>query len=63
MQQGGDPLFIDMLSKIRIGETDDNSETMPQSSFRNNQETDYPTQDLHVFAENVPVSIHNDHVK
>lgn len=57
-----DPLFIDILIKVPICKVDDNSETMRKSRSGSNKQTDYPKQYLHVFAENAPVSIHNDNM-
>ena len=59
MWQRGNPFFIGKFIKIRIGEIDDNSETMLKLMFGNNKEIDYPKQNLHIFAENAenaPVS-------
>ena len=45
-----------MLIKIHIGEIEDNSGTMLKLMFGNNKKIAYPKHDLHIFAEDAPVS-------
>ena len=48
-----------MLNQIRVGHTDESSEMMIQSRFIDSENSNYPSQTLHIFAENVPVLTYN----
>ena len=49
-----------MLNQIRVGRIDESSEMIIQSRFIDSEDTNYPKEALHIFAENGPVLIHND---
>ena len=48
-----------MLNQIRVGQIDESSEMMIQSRFIDSEDSNYPRQALHIFAENAPVSTQN----
>ena len=48
-----------MLNQIRVGHTDESSEMMIQSRFIDSENSNYTSQTLHIFAENVPVLTYN----
>ena len=60
MRQKGDTSFIDLLNQIRVGHIDESSEMMIQSRYIDSEDSNYPRQALHIFAENALVSTHND---
>ena len=60
MRQKGDTLFIYFLNQIRVGHVDESSEMIIQSRFIDSEDSNYPKQALHIFAENTPLSTHND---
>ena len=60
MPHKGDTSFIDLLNRIRAGHIDENSEMMIQSRFIDSDNNNSPVQALHIFAENVPISSHED---
>ena len=49
-----------MLNHIRVGHIDESSEMIIKSRFIDGEDSNYPKQVLHIFAENAPVSTHND---
>ena len=66
IRQKEDNFFIDVLSKIRVGDVksragDVKSNTVKvlKSRFVNLDDHNYPEHALHIFAENGPVSAHN----
>ena len=60
MRHKGDTSFIYLLNQIRVGNIDESSEMIIQSRFIDGEDSNYPKQALHIFAENAPVSTHND---
>ena len=60
MHQKGDTSFIHLLNQIRVGHIDESSEMIIQSRFIDGEDSHYPKQALHPFAENAQVLIHND---
>ena len=59
MRQKEDNFFIDVLSKIRVGDVKSNIAKVLKSRFLNLDGHNYPEHALHIFAENGPVSAHN----
>ena len=60
MCQRGDTSFIYLLNQIRVGHIDESSEMIIQSRFKDSEDSNYPKQALHIFAENAPALTHND---
>ena len=60
MHQKGDTSFIDLLNQIQVGHIDESSEMIVQSRFIDSEDSKYPQQALHIFAENAPALTHND---
>ena len=60
MRQKGDTSFIYLFNQIRVGNIDESSEMITQSRFIDSEDSNYPKQALHIFAENAPVSTHSD---
>lgn len=59
MRQKGDNSLIDLLNKIRIAGLDDDAKTLLKSRFISDSDDDYPKNAVHIWAENKPVSDHN----
>ena len=59
MRQKGDTSFIDLVNQIRVGHIDESSEMMIQSRYIDSEDSNYPRQALHIFAENALVSARN----
>ena len=53
-----DEMFINLLNKIRVGQIDQNEENVIKSIFIDKDDTSYPSNVLHIFAENAPVKRH-----
>ena len=62
MRQRGDNNFIGLLNKVRIAELDGESEKMLLSRFISKDGPNYPTDALHIFAENKPGFHHNNYM-
>ena len=60
MRQQGDTTFIDLLNNIRLGILTEENERLLRSKFVSQDDTDYPWDALHLFAENSLVKAHND---
>lgn len=60
MRQRGDNRLIDLLNNIRENTLDENDVTMLKSKFIDRADPTYPTNALHIFAENMPAKEHND---
>ena len=52
MCQKGDDTFIDWLNNVRAASINDQNEKLLKSKFIQNNDVDYPTDVLHIFAEN-----------
>ena len=59
MRQKDDIEFIELLNKVRIGNVDADVERSLKARFQDKNSVDFPSQDLHIFAENQPVNEHN----
>ena len=59
MRQRGNPIWINVLNKIRLGEIDENVESTLISKFVSPTEL-AESNLLHIFAEKVPVHSHNE---
>ena len=55
-----DEIFVNVLNKKWVGEIDQNVEDVIKLRFCNKNDTFYPGNILHIFAENSPVKRHND---
>ena len=55
-----DEMFINLLNKIQVGQIDQNTEHVIKSRFIDKDDTSYPGNVLHIFAENAPVKRHNE---
>ena len=53
-------MFLNLLNKIRVGQIDQNTEHDIKSRFIDKDDASYPSNVLHIFAENVPVKRHNE---
>ena len=50
-----DKLFIDLLNKVRVGNTDDDdAENLLKARFLSESDENYPKDALHMYAENEP---------
>ncbi|XP_066934413.1 uncharacterized protein [Clytia hemisphaerica] len=59
MRQKDDSDFIDLLNNVRVGELNNNDESMIKSRLISREQPDYPIESLHLFAENASVHLHN----
>ena len=59
MRQKGDDTFIDLLNNVRTATLNDQDEKLLKSRFVQKNNVDYPTNVLHIFAENSPADEHN----
>ena len=59
MRQRGDSELIDLLNKVRTADLDESDEDLLKSKFIQRNDPDYPTDALHIFAENLPCKEHN----
>ena len=59
MRQTGDSVFIDLSNAVRIGKITHHGETLLKSKFIMKDGPDYPTDSIHIWAENDPVQKHN----
>ena len=59
MRQKDDQPFIELLNRLRTASQTDDDLQVIQSRVLTSNQTDYPTQALHIFAENAPVDQHN----
>ena len=59
MRQKGDDTFIDLLNNARIATLNDADEKLLKSRFVQKDNVDYPTDVLHIFAENSAADQHN----
>ena len=55
-----DEIFVNVLNKKWVGEIDQNVEDVIKLRFNNKNDTFYPGNIFHIFAENSPVKRHND---
>ena len=62
MRQKGDTIFIDLLNKVQIGNIDTHVKSLLQSRFVSTTATNYPTNAMHIWAENMPVYLHNENM-
>ena len=62
MRQKGDTIFIDLLNKVRVGNIDTHVESLLQSRFVSTTATNYPANAMHIWAENMPVYLHNENM-
>ena len=60
MRQKDDATFIHILNKIRLGNIDKQVVDNLQARFIDKADSDYPENALHIFAENHPVTLHNE---
>ena len=58
MRQRGDQRLIKLLNNIRLGVLDENDEQMLKSRFISTSDSNYPKDNIHIWAENKPVSDH-----
>ena len=59
MRQRGDSNLIDLLNKVRTASLEKNDEIILRSRFLSQNDDSYPTDALHIFAENKPCQEHN----
>ena len=59
MRQRGDSELIDLLNKVRTASLDESDEILLKSRFITENDTNYPFDALHIFAENSPCQAHN----
>ena len=52
MRQKGDSQLIDLLNKVRIASLNETDEQLLKSRFVISTHTNYPSEALHIFAEN-----------
>ena len=57
-----DQLFIDLLNKVRVGNIDDEVETLLNARFIHESDENYPVDALHMYAENEPAVKRNEAV-
>ena len=59
MRQKGDTAFIDLLNEIRVGELSSENEMVLKSRIIRLEDSNYPWNALHLYAENESVNVHN----
>ncbi|XP_057304469.1 ATP-dependent DNA helicase PIF5-like [Hydractinia symbiolongicarpus] len=59
MRQKGDNVLIDLLNNVRIGKLDKKDEELLKNRVVSPNDSDYPANALHIFAENAPAKVHN----
>ena len=59
MRQRGDQVFIDLLNNIRIGVLTEQDQETLMSRFIEKTDPNYPTEAIHIWAENALVNEHN----
>ena len=59
VRQKGDDTFIKILNHVRTAEVDESDERTLQSRFISKDDSNYPWDALHIFAENAPAESHN----
>ena len=59
MRQRGDSNLIDLLNKVRTASLEENDEIILRSRFLSQNDDSYPTDALHIFAENKPCQERN----
>ena len=59
MRQKGDNAFIELLNEIRVGDLSSEQETVLKSRIIKPENSNYPWNALHLFAENDSVNVHN----
>ena len=62
MRQKGDSQLIDLLNKVRIASHNETDEHLLKSRFVVDTNINYPSEALHIFAENKPAHSHNLHI-
>ena len=62
MRQRGDIQFIDLLNQVRLGMLDEENVCLLKTRFVTKDNTNYPAQNIHIFAENAPVNQHNQYM-
>ena len=62
MRQRGDSDLIDLLNKVRTGTVEKHEENVLKSRFILPSDSSYPTDALHIFAENKPCQEHNNNM-
>ena len=62
MRQRGDSELIDLLSKVRTSSLEECEEDLLKSRFITKDADNYPSDALHIFAENKPCQEHNLHM-
>ena len=59
MRQKCDAEFINLLNKIRVGDIVADMQQKIKARFVNETADNYPQNDVHMFAENYPILVHN----
>ena len=59
MRQRGDMALISMLNNVRVGNLTQNDVVLLQKRFVDKENDLFPTDSLHIFAENEPARLHN----
>ena len=59
MRQKGDAEFINLLNKIRIGDTHPDVQQKLKARFVNETADNYPQNAVHMFTEDWPIAVHN----
>ena len=59
MRQKGDTRLIDLLNNIRVGRLTENDKELLKSRFIETDNEFFPTDAVHIFAENEPARLHN----
>ena len=60
MRQKDDLVFINLLNKVRVGNIDNDVESLLKTRFISKSDPSYPNEALHIFAENSPAKVHNE---
>ena len=57
-----DKLFVDLLNKVRVSDTDDDAEKLLKARFLHESDENYPNDALHMYAKNKLAMKRNDAV-
>ena len=60
MRQRGDSDLIELLNKVRTASLEESDENVLKSQFISENDSNYPVDALHIFAENKPCQEHNE---
>ena len=60
MHQKDDSVFINLINKVRVGNIDNDVESLLKTRFISKSDPSCHNEPLHIFAENSPAKVHNE---